>query len=57
MSSTESPRSSSYDLEEKGAGWVFFAVSMLALAGIVGLINRIDTATPLARCSTRRLEI
>ena len=57
MSSTESPRGLSYDLEEKGAGWVFFAVSMLALAGIVGLINRIDTATPLARCSTRRLEI
>ncbi len=57
MSSTESPRGSSYDLEEKGAGWVFFAVSMLALAGIVGLIDGIVTATPLARCATRRLEV
>ena len=45
MSSTESPRGSSYDLEEKGAGWVFFAASMLALAGIVGLIDGIVTAT------------
>jgi hypothetical protein len=45
MSSTESPRGSSYDLEDKGAGWVFFAASMLALAGIVGLIDGIVTAT------------
>ena len=45
MSNTESPRGSSYDLEEKGAGWVFFAASMLALGGIIGVIHGIVTAT------------
>ena len=45
MSSTESPRGSRYDLEDKGAGWVFFAASMLGLAGIIGVIHGIVTAT------------
>ena len=45
MSSTESPRGSSYDLEDKGAGWVFFAATMLGLAGIIGVIHGIVTAT------------
>ena len=45
MSSTESPRGSNYDLEDKGAGWVFFAASMLGLAGIIGVIHGIVTAT------------
>lgn len=45
MSSTDSPRGSRYDLEDKGAGWVFFAASMLGLAGIIGVIHGIVTAT------------
>jgi hypothetical protein len=45
MSSTESPRGSSYDLEEKGAGWLVFCGSMLGLAGTIGLIHGIVTAT------------
>ena len=45
MSSTESPRGSRYDLEDKGAGWVFFSASMLGLAGIIGVIHGIVTAT------------
>ena len=45
MSSTGSPRGSRYDLEDKGAGWVFFAASMLGLAGIIGVIHGIVTAT------------
>ena len=45
MSSTEWPRGSRYDLEDKGAGWVFFAASMLGLAGIIGVIHGIVTAT------------
>ena len=45
MSSTESPRGSSYDLEDKGAGWLFFAAAMLGLAGTIGLIHGIVTAT------------
>ena len=45
MSSTESPRGSSYDLEDKGAGWLVFSASMLGLAGIIGLIHGIVTAT------------
>jgi hypothetical protein len=45
MSSRESPRGASYDLEDKGAGWVFFAASMLALGGIIGVIHGIVTAT------------
>ena len=45
MSSTESPRGSRYDLEDKGAGWVLFAASMLGLAGIIGVIHGIVTAT------------
>jgi hypothetical protein len=42
MSSTESPR---YDLEDKGAGWLVFCGSMLGLAGVIGLIQGIVTAT------------
>jgi hypothetical protein len=41
MSSTESPRGSSYDLEDKGAGWIVFAAIMLGLAGIIGMIDGI----------------
>ena len=45
MSSTESPRGSSYDLEDKGAGWLIFSAIMLGLAGLLGLIDGIVTAT------------
>jgi len=45
MSSTESPRGSSYDLEDKGAGWLVFSAIMLGLAGLLGLIDGIVTAT------------
>ena len=47
MSGTESPRGSRYDLEDKGAGWVFFAASMLGLAGIIGVIHGITVRFPV----------
>jgi hypothetical protein len=45
MSSTESPRGSSYDLEDKGAGWLVFSGIMLGIAGVLGLIDGIVTVT------------
>ena len=45
MSSTESPTGPNYDLEDKGAGWVVYSGLMLGLAGIIGLIHGIVTAT------------
>jgi hypothetical protein len=45
MSSTESPRGSKYDLEDKGAGWIVFCAVILGFAGILTVIDGITAAT------------